>query len=142
MCVDDRGLHPPPEQRIGLAHEELVEGILARDEHCRAPPPAPGPAPPLPEARDGPGESDRHGAVEQPDVDAQLERVRRRHAQELALDEPALDLPSLRRRVPGPVRREAPGERRSTRWHVKRWTSSAAFRDFVKQIVRRPWETS
>src|SRR5262249_18015715 len=40
------------------------------------------------------------------DVDAELERIGRRHAEQLALDEAALDRTPLRGRVPGTVRRE------------------------------------
>ena len=50
-----------------------------------------------------------HG-VEQADVDPELERVGRRDAQQLALDEPPLDLAPLRGRVAGPVGREARAE--------------------------------
>src|SRR5207247_3717280 len=55
------------------------------------------------------GEADRDHAVEQPDVDAELESVRRRDAEQLTRDELALDLPPLRGRVAGPVRREPTG---------------------------------
>ena len=111
-AVEDRRLDPALEQSLGLAHEELVEGVLARHEHRKAGAPPPCPSPALPEARDRPGEADRQRAVERPDVDAQLERIGGRHAEELALDEPALDLPPLGRRVPGAIGREAPGELR------------------------------
>ena len=111
-AVEDRRLDPALEQRLGLAHEELVEGILARYEHREPGTPPPRPPPALPEARDSPGEADRQRAVERPDVDAQLERIRRRYPEELAFDEPALDLTPLRRRVAGAVGRKAPGELR------------------------------
>src|SRR6185369_13475589 len=63
-------------------------------------------APLLPEARDGAREADGDRAVQQSDVDAELERVRRGDPEELSLDEAALDVSTLRRRVPGAVRRE------------------------------------
>ena len=104
--VEDRGLDAAREQRLGLAREELVERVLARDEH-REPAPAPPGAPPLlAERRDGSREADRDRAVEQADVDPELERVRRRDAEELALDEPPFDLTSLLGRVAGAVRSE------------------------------------
>ena len=56
-----------------------------------------------------PGKPDRDGAVEQADVDAELERVGGRHAEELALDQAPLDLAPLRGRVAGPVGREPRG---------------------------------
>ena len=71
-----------------------------------------GAAPLLAQARHRAGEPDRDGAVEQPDVDPQLERVRRRHAEELPLDQAPLDLAPLRGRVAGPVRREPGGSLR------------------------------
>src|SRR5581483_4112600 len=63
-------------------------------------------APLLPEARDRARKADRDGAVEQADVDAELERIGRGHAEELSLDELPLDIAPLLRRVPGAVRRE------------------------------------
>src|SRR5205085_11690306 len=68
-----------------------------------------GPAPLLPQARDGAGEADGDRAVEEADVDSELERVGGAHAEELALDEATLDLAPLRGRVPGPVGREPIG---------------------------------
>ena len=86
-----------------------------------------------------PGEADRDRAVEQADVDPELERVGRRDAEQLALDEPPLDLAPLRGRVAGAVGREAlRSRRRRAARAVKRWISSAALRLFAKQIVRRP----
>ena len=104
--VEDRRLHPPAEQCLRLAHEVLVERVLARDQNRQAVAPPPGPAPLLAEARDRAGEARRDHAVEQPDVDAELERVGRGHSEQLAGGQPLLDAPPLRRRVPGPVRRE------------------------------------
>ena len=106
------------EQRLGLAHEELVERVLARDEHGEAVLAPAGAAPLLAQARDRAREADRDRAVEQADVDSELERVRGGHAQELALDEAALDLAPLRGRVARAVGREPRGElgaRRSPR---------------------------
>ena len=104
--VEDRGLDAPPEQHVGLAHEVLVERVLARDEHGEAVAAAPGAAPLLAQRRDRAREADRDDRVEQADVDPELERVRRRHAEQLARAEPALDLAPLLRRVAGAVGRE------------------------------------
>ena len=70
-------------------------------------PAAAGAAPLLAQRRDRPREADRDRAVEQADVDPELERVGRAHAEQLAFDEPALDLAALLRRVAGAVGRES-----------------------------------
>ena len=114
MRVEDPGvrvvepgrLDPPLEQRLGLAHEELVERVLARDEDREAVPAAPGPAPLLAQRGDRAGEADRDRAVELADVDPELERVGRRDPEQLAVHQPPLDLAALRGRVAGPVGRE------------------------------------
>ena len=54
-----------------------------------------------------PGKPTEIDAVEQADVDPELERVRRRHAEQLALEQPPLDLAPLRGRVAGAVGRAA-----------------------------------
>ena len=106
LVVEDRGLDAPAEQRPRLAHEVLVERVLAGDEH-RQPVPAPARAAPLlPQRGDRAGEADRDHAVEQADVDPELERVRRADAEQLALEQPPLDLAPLLRRVAGAVGRE------------------------------------
>ena len=107
--VEDGGLDPPAQQRLGLAHEELVERVLAGHEHRQAVAAAPGASPLLAQARDRAREADRDGAVEEADVDAELERVGGRHAEQLALDQAPLDLPPLGGRVAGAVRREPRG---------------------------------
>ena len=107
--VEDRRLHPPLEQGRRLAHEVLVERVLGGDEDREAVAAAAGASPLLAEARDGAGETDRDRAVEIADVDAQLERVGRRDAEQVALDETPLDLAPLLRRVARPVRREPLG---------------------------------
>ena len=107
--VEDCGLHAAAEERLWLPHEELVERVLTRHEHRQAVSPSACPAPLLAKARDRPGESDRDRTVEQSDVDAELERIRRRHSEQLALDQSPLDLTPLGGRVPGPVGREPRG---------------------------------
>ena len=109
--VEDRRLDGSRQQGLGLAHEVLVERVLARDEHGETGRAAAGPAPLLPQRRDGAGEADRHRAVERADVDPQLERVRRRDAEQLPGHQPLLDLAALRRRVAGAVRSQPGSER-------------------------------
>ena len=104
--VEDRRLDPALEQRRRLAHEVLVERVLRGDEHREAVLAAAGASPLLAQARDRAGEADRDRAVEVADVDPELERVGRGDAEQLALDEPPLDLAALLRRVAGAVRGE------------------------------------
>ena len=102
--VEDRRLDVPLEQRRRLAHEVLVERVLRGDEDREAVLAAAGASPLLAKARHRAGEADRDRAVEVADVDAELERVGGRDAEQVALDEPPLDLPPLLRRVAGAVR--------------------------------------
>src|SRR5262249_44855044 len=104
--IEDRRLDAPAEELVRLAHEELVEAVLARDEDGEAVAATAGTPPLLAQRRDGAGEADRDDRVEQPHVDTELERVRRGDAEEVALGEAALDLAPLLCRVAGPVRRE------------------------------------
>src|SRR6185369_7199876 len=104
--VQDRGLDPPPEQSLRLAHEVLIERVFAGDERSEAVAAAARAAPLLAKAGDRTGEAHRDDAVEQADVDAELERVRRRDAEQLARGEPLLDIAALRGRVAGAVRGE------------------------------------
>ena len=110
--VEDRRLDRPREQRLRLAHEVLVERVLARDQDGEPGAAAAGPAPLLPQRRDRPGEADRDRAVERADVDPELERVGGRHAEQLARHQPLLDLAPLRGRVAGAVGRQPRGDRR------------------------------
>ncbi len=64
-------------------------------------------APLLAQAGDRSREADRDDRVEHPDVDPELERVRRADSEQLAGEEALLDLAPLRCGVAGPVRREA-----------------------------------
>ena len=110
--VEDRRLDRSREQRLRLAHEVLVERVLARDQDGEAGAAAAGPPPLLPQRRDRPREADRDRAVERADVDPQLERVGRRDAEQVARHQPLLDLAALRRRVAGAVRRQPRRHRR------------------------------
>ena len=109
--IEPRGLDPALEQGLGLAHEELVERVLARDQHREPVAAAPGPAPLLAQRGDGAGKAHRDRAVELADVDAELERIGRRDPEQLAVHQPPLDLAALRGRVAGAVRRQPGGGR-------------------------------
>src|SRR5207244_774763 len=101
--VEDGRFDAAVEQGLRLAHEVLVERVLGGDQD-RKPVPAPaGPAPLLPERRDRAREADGDRAVEEADVDSQLQRVRGGHAGQLAFDPTALDLAALAGRLPGAV---------------------------------------
>ena len=104
--VEDRGLHAALQERLRLAHEVLVESVLACDEHRETVAAPAGPSPLLAQGRDGAREADGDGAVEQADVDAQLERVGGRDAEQLAFDQAPLDVAPLRRCVAGAIRSE------------------------------------
>ena len=79
--VEDRRFDAALQQGLRLADEVLVERVLARDEHGEAVAATPGTSPLLAERRDGSRKADRNGTVEQADVDAELQRVRRGDAQ-------------------------------------------------------------
>ena len=104
--VEDRGLDAAAEELVRLAHEVLVERVLARDEHGQAVPAPAGAAPLLAQRGDGSREADGDHGVEQADVDPELERVGRRDPEQVALGEAPLDLAPLRGRVAGAVGRE------------------------------------
>ena len=57
-----------------------------------------------------PGNVTHDGGVERADVDAELERVGRDDGEQLAVDQPALELAALLRRVAGAVGRDALGQ--------------------------------
>ena len=104
--IEPRRLDATFEERLGLAHEELVEGILARDQNGKPVTAPTGPAPLLAQGGDRAGKSDGDRAVELADVDPELEGVGGRDAEQLALHQAPLDLTALLGRVPGAVRGE------------------------------------
>ncbi len=106
--IEDRRLRPPAQELVRLAHEELVERVLGGDEHREPVAAAPGAPPLLTQRGDRAGKADGDDRVEQSDVDPELERVRRRDAEQLPGGEPPLDLPPLGRGVAGAIRREEP----------------------------------
>ena len=106
LVVEDGGLDSAAEQRLRLAHEVLVERVLARDHDREAVALAARPAPLLAQAGHRAGEADRDHRVQRADVDPELECVGRAHSEQLAGEQPLLDLASLSRRVAGSVGRE------------------------------------
>ena len=145
FVVEDRGLDRAVEERIRMAAEELIQGVLAGHVHREAAPAAPRPAPHLAQRGDGPREGDEDRRVQRADVDPQLQRVRGHHAEQLALDQPPLELAPLLRRVAGAVGRDPRADRRGQGppgHRVNLAISSTARRDFMKQIVRAPSLTS
>ena len=101
--VEDRRLDGAVEELVGVAAEELVEGVLAGDVHRQAPPATPGAAPHLAQRGDGAGKRDDHGGVELADVDAELQRVGGDDRAQLTAREAALQLAALLGGVAGAV---------------------------------------
>ena len=106
LGIEDRRLDGPVEELVGMAAEELVQRVLARDVDRQPAPAPPGPAPHLAQRRDRARERDADRRVERADVDAQLQRVRGDDAEQLAVDEPLLQLAPLLRRVARAVGRD------------------------------------
>ncbi len=95
LVVEDRLLHGPLEELVGVAAEELVEGVLARHVHRQPGAAAARPPPHLAQAGHRAGEGHAQRGVELAHVDAELEGVGGHHGQQLALGEAALDLAPL-----------------------------------------------
>ncbi len=95
-----------------MVDEIGVERVVAgHQHHQRLVPTAPGTAGLLPEGGPGAGEAGHDHGVQPGDVDAQLQRVRGRHAQEVTADQGGLQRPPLLRQVAAPVGRH-PGHQR------------------------------
>ena len=94
--VEDRGFDGSRQQGLGLAHEVLVERVLARHEHGETGCAAACPAPLLPQRRDGAGKPTDIAQSSEPMSIPELERVRRRDAEQLSGHQALLDLASLR----------------------------------------------
>ena len=107
--VDDRLLDAASQEALRLAHEVLVERVLAGHQHGIAVPGPAGPAPALAQAGDRAGEAGDERDVQAADVDAQLERLRGDDGVELVGEQAPLDVAPLLRRVAGAVRLHAIG---------------------------------
>ena len=103
--------------RLLVESEDLVDAFddEADEDDEALPLPPPGAPALLAKAGDGSRPADDHRGVEAADVDAELERVRAAHRDELLAEEAPLRLPPLAGEVPAPVRRHPrrePGIRR------------------------------
>ena len=105
--IDDRVFDGSREQAFGLAHEVLVEGVLAADQHRPALAGATGAPPALPEAGHGAGKAGDERDVEAAHVDAELERAGGHDGPQLAVEQAPLDVAALGRGVAGPVGHDA-----------------------------------
>ena len=110
--VEDGGLDRLAEQRLGVGDEVGVERVVAGDQHPeRVAGAAAGAADLLPERRAGAGEAGHQHGVEAADVDAELEGVGGREAEQLAGAQLALELAALLGQVAAAVRRDARRQR-------------------------------
>ena len=102
-----------PENEVGMAHQVLVQRVVPGDQHAQgivfAAPAAPGL---LPRAGDAAGVARERGRVQPADVYAQFQRVRRHHAQQVALQHALLDGAALLREIRSSVGADAGGEGR------------------------------
>ena len=109
--VEDRSLDGPAEDRLRVVDEIGVERIVARDQHReRVAAVAPGATGLLPQRRAGARPAGDEDRVEPADVDAELERVRARHAEEVAVVQRALEGAAVLGEVAGAVRRDPVGQ--------------------------------
>ena len=111
LGVEDRRLDGALEEVVRVAAEELVERVLARDVEREAAAATARAAPHLLQRGDGARERHADRGVQRADVDAELQRVGGHHAEQLAADEPSLELAPLLRGVAGAVGRDLLGER-------------------------------
>ena len=118
--VDHRALGRPFEQRPRVAHEPLVELVVAGDEHREGGLAGPADAADLlPRGGDRAGEAVDDAGVEAADVDAELERGRADDAAQRPRRERAFDLAPLVGEVAGPVGPHRAGEHRRPALHLR-----------------------
>ena len=105
--IDHGLLDGSAEHGLRVVNEIRVERIVAGDEHRGGPPPGPAGAPDLlPHRRDRARPAGDDDRVQSGDVDAELERVRRRQPEDLAGAQLGLQRPPVFGEVPGAVRRD------------------------------------
>ena len=144
--VEHAPLHRRAEQRVRVVHEVGVQGVVAGHEHHERLVARPaGASGLLPERRPRAREPGHHHRVEPGDVHAELERVRRRHAQQLAPDAALPPAPAAPRAGSRPryaaTRDARPGSTSaSTRARVSA-VSSAPRRERTNASVRAPSTT-
>ena len=128
-----------------MLHEELVERVVLGDEHGERPLRTPaGATRLLPHRGAGARVAGEDRRVERTDVDPELERVRRRDREQVAVGELSFETTTVLGEVPGAVGLDARPRlgRSPTPRRVNSARSSAARRDRVNPIVRTPWSTS
>jgi hypothetical protein len=99
------------EEHAGMRHEVLVECVGLRDERDRGVAAPADATAALPRRDLAARVADQDADIETADVDAELERRRRDHARELAVEQPTLDLAALRGQEAGAVAADARRER-------------------------------
>ena len=114
--VEHAALHRASQQRLGVMHQEGIHRLIAGNQHHqRALPATPSPARLLSKRRHRTRIARHHHSVEPADVDTQLERVRRGHAQDVALVQGALQRTTVLRQIARPIRRDPPRKIRPPR---------------------------
>ena len=94
--VEDGRLHGSPEQRLRMVHEECVERLVAGHQHAERLLAGPaGAAELLLQRGPGAGEPDADDGVQTGHVDAELERVGAREAEQVAVTQSLLELAPL-----------------------------------------------
>jgi len=104
LQVDDGMLVGSPEERFGMVHEILVQGVGIRNkEGERFPPGTPRTPDLLPGSRHGAGKSRKDHAIKGSDIYSDLKGICGDHAPEYAVPEIKLQLASLLGEVPGTI---------------------------------------
>ena len=108
--VDQSALHAPFEDEIRVQCHVLVERVRACDEHRERRFAATSGAPKLlPQARQRARVAHHHARPHAPDIDAELQGVRRHHAADAAIAQPALHVAAFVRQVAAAVAGDALG---------------------------------
>src|SRR6267378_4348092 len=101
--VDQPFFRVGAEEILGMADDELVEGRARRHEDADGSRPSTGAAELLPGRRDRAWVTNEHRALQAPDVDAELERVRAHDGGDLSVAKPRLYLSPMQRQITGAV---------------------------------------
>ena len=114
--VEHGVFHRRAQQRVGVVDQVGVHRLVAGHQHRHRALPAPARAPGLlPKRRHRARKPRHHHRVQPADVDAQLQRVRGRHPQQLTGVQAALQLAAVLRQIPRPVGCDALGHIRPAR---------------------------
>ena len=98
--IDVRVFRRALEEIVGMLDDVLIQRRAGCHQHRqRSGLPAPGAAGALPRGGDGSRIAGHHHRVQRADVDAQLQRIGRHHAADLAVAQLALDLAALARQI-------------------------------------------